>query len=311
MTEEKPMDSALESKALIEVEKTEKKQLMPRSTELARIRQRAYRERMKDRGLRELRLLLPPEEHESIRRLTRLFSNGDDLVQSCAASDYHPRSSWIPRWWPWYSLQRQAAFLLLTIVLGIGALAGALIQREIDLAGAHATASLLPDLRQKIIGLEVERANLLARLEGIRTEAARTANYQTDIRATLQSISLGVGQLGASLNKTRQQKVKNPTPPGPRLVPLRGGKPADHRQTTLMKLGLYRFQEGDSLESVAKRFGIKIADMQEVNQRLRPEPWRIGDYIAIPLTNQEMISLTDRKTIQGQKSSQQKLSEKP
>lgn len=262
------------------------------SREGQRARQRAYRERLKERGLHELRLRVPRENQEDVRQLVGRFMDEDPLLSVVLANE--PRSSrvaWLPSWFPitrgqWRFFGAAAGFFAV-----IGGLFTAFLLTAFDLNRLQEATSQVPTLEKEILALEQQRDSLEAEAEAARAEAVRAIANQTALKTALLSLNDEVRELrygllaggGFTGNNTRQ-----PTPPGPRLVPRAGeGNPAPkgaEPPTSLQAhLAVYTFRSGDTLESVAQRYGVSLKAILEANRRLRPEPWRYGDRIVIPL----------------------------
>ncbi|MBL8669054.1 MAG: LysM peptidoglycan-binding domain-containing protein [Alphaproteobacteria bacterium] len=269
--------------------------MLQRSVRPGRERQQAYRERLREAGLHELRVRAPREAHDALRAAVSRWLDGDPVMRLASRLPAQTgRPAWRTRLLPWSKAQAfvLASFVGLAFALGAGF--GAIVQVETDFANLRDATEQAQALREENRALLRERDELRAVAASARNEATRALADTSAIKTQIQALQTGVGglrdQLVGSgetmtghLPASLRDRNRAPTPPGPKIVP-RSGADAEAEPARLppASLAVYEFKLGDSLDQVARRFGTSLEAIIAANDALRPQPWRYGDRIVVP-----------------------------
>ncbi len=265
-------------------------------------RQRAYRERLKEKGIKEIRLNVPEEHHDRLRDLSQRLIEGDPFIN--VAADKKSRLAMMV---PGISLSIAALVFALLVGGVFGALGTNLMHGDSVEQGAQAVARLKQDLQT----LTVEKQQLEKKLsfnqalmtgsedlQKLSESVAQLSMAVTDIRTELRSAD----QSNLSLPSITTSTSLHATPPGPKFVPSEPAKPRKKKASkkpvsedvavvepsrpavgrTKGSVYLYRIGPGDDLKTISRKFGISLAELKKINGQLRAFPWRYGDMIIVP-----------------------------
>jgi len=90
---------------------------------------------------------------------------------------------------------------------------------------------------------------------------------------------LGCAQQKPPAEEPAKEEVKTPPPPPPAPVKV---APAPAPAAPAVGAQTYTVQKGDTLFSIAKRFGVKMKDLQDANGIQNPNLIKIGQKLTIP-----------------------------
>lgn len=267
-----------------------------RSVRPGRERQQAYRERLREAGLHELRVRAPRETHDILRQAVGRWLDGDPVLRLAARLPAQTGSpAWRTRLLPWSRAQAAVMIAFVATAFALGAGFGAMVQVETDFANLREATEQAQVLRDENRSLQRERDELRASLAAARNEATRALADTSAIKSQIQVLQTGVGglrdQLVGSgdtmtghLPTALRDRNRLPTPPGPKIVPRSGADAVvEPPRLPPPSLAVYEFKLGDSLDQVARRFGTTLDAIIAANDALRPQPWRYGDRIVVPV----------------------------
>lgn len=131
----------------------------------------------------------------------------------------------------------------------------------------------IPDTCKDAPAAELEAEN-----SGKKPQAAKKPkrlNHEVIEGETLEMIALRYGMALEDLRKNNERALKNGLKPGQRLKVLASSEERAQRKIT------YTIESGDTLGSIARRFGMSTKDLMRMNPGKKPERLRIGDRLTI------------------------------